>query len=89
MIADEDGMTLEELGEAMSNASPYWDGDEAMHSIVYRFIEHYAALDAEVYAAREEHDFEPGAEILFRYDDESGALVRVVPADVEIRSHDA
>jgi len=80
MIAPEDAMTLEELGEAIANWSPAWDGDEAMHSLVYRFIEHYAALDGEVYAAREEHDFEPDAEILFRYDDESGTLVRVPSA---------
>lgn len=95
MIAPEDGMTLEELGEAISNWSPEWDGDEAMHALIYRFIEHYSALDAEVYAAREEHDFEPDAEILFRYDDEAGTLVRVAtepqgePSDAQLPLDDS
>ncbi|WP_311257368.1 hypothetical protein [Microbacterium sp. WCS2018Hpa-9] len=75
MIAPEDGMTLEELCEAVSNWSPAWDGDEAMHSLIYRFLEHYAELDGEVYAARDSTGFNEDAEILFRYDHETATLV--------------
>lgn len=78
---DTETMTLEELGEAMLDASDQWDGDEAMQHHVLAFLRHYADLDRRIHDARES----TGADepILFAWNDEQGTLTRVAPPTEE------
>lgn len=72
---ESDYLSLEEIGEAMLAASDRWDGDEAMHAIVLRFIEHYSTLDHAIDQALSAADYEDDAPIWFQWDSDSGALV--------------
>ena len=74
-----DYLSIEDLGEAMSAASDRWDGDEAMHAIVLRFIEHYAALDSAIDSARAADDYDDATPILFRWDSDRASLTLTAP----------
>jgi hypothetical protein len=76
---ESDYLSIEDLGEAMSAASDRWDGDEAMHAIVLRFVGHYAALDAAIDSARAADDYDDTKQILFRWDSECSTLVLTAP----------
>lgn len=75
-------MTLDELGEAMLEASDQWDGDEAMPHIVTEFLRFYADLDRRITDARmASADNEI---VVFAWDDEAGTLARVEITDEAI-----
>lgn len=53
-----------------------WDGDDSQLSVIYEFVKHYAALDAEIRDALEDDEHVIEQPIVYAFDTDEHRLVR-------------